>query len=82
MTNDVSAYLIGYPRVNGSEPGFDELDGSSDKRAGRLDVTELECCDTREKCPDAILKLVPDGVVAAPFTRPKFLRFCRERWKQ
>jgi hypothetical protein len=36
----------------------------------------------REKCPSATLKLVQDGVAASPFTRPKFLRFCRERWKR
>jgi hypothetical protein len=36
----------------------------------------------REKCPSATLKLMQDGVAASPFTRPKFLRFCRERWKR
>ena len=34
----------------------------------------------REKCPDATLRLVQDGVAASPFNRPKFLRFCRENW--
>jgi hypothetical protein len=34
----------------------------------------------REKCPAATLKLVQQGVGASPFTRPKFLRFCREQW--
>jgi len=34
----------------------------------------------REKCPFATLKLVQQGVAASPFTRPKFLRFCREQW--
>ena len=32
----------------------------------------------REACSKAILKLLQDGVVASPFTRPKILRFCRE----
>ena len=36
----------------------------------------------REKCPPATLKLVQDGATASPFTRPKFLRFCREHWRQ
>jgi hypothetical protein len=36
----------------------------------------------REKCPDATLRLVQDGVVASPFTRPRFLRFCREHWRR
>ncbi len=35
----------------------------------------------REKCSAATLKLVQDGVGASPFTRPKILRFCRERWR-
>jgi hypothetical protein len=34
----------------------------------------------KEKCPNATLKLVQDGIGASPFTRPKILRFCRERW--
>ena len=34
----------------------------------------------RDKCPAATLKLVQQGVAASPFTRPKFLRFCREQW--
>lgn len=34
----------------------------------------------REKCPAATLKLVQQGVGASPYTRPKFLRFCRDRW--
>ena len=34
----------------------------------------------REKCPAARLKLVQDGIKASPFTRPRFLRFCREAW--
>jgi len=34
----------------------------------------------REKCPDATLKLIRQGVTASPFTRPKLLRFCREQW--
>jgi hypothetical protein len=36
----------------------------------------------REKCPAATLKLIQDGVLASPFTRPKILRFCREHWRQ
>jgi hypothetical protein len=36
----------------------------------------------REKCSNATLRLVQDGVAASPFTRPKFLRFCREQWRQ
>ena len=34
----------------------------------------------RDKCTAATLKLVQQGVAASPFTRPKFLRFCREQW--
>lgn len=34
----------------------------------------------RDPCPAATLKLVQQGVNASPFTRPKFLRFCREQW--
>lgn len=34
----------------------------------------------RDPCPTATLELVQKGVSASPFTRPKFLRFCRERW--
>lgn len=34
----------------------------------------------REACSRAILKLVQDGLIASPFTRPKVLRFCREQW--
>ena len=34
----------------------------------------------RERCPAATLTLVQQGVTASPFTRPKFLRFCREQW--
>jgi hypothetical protein len=34
----------------------------------------------RDPCPAATLKLVQQGVSASPFTRPKFLRFCREQW--
>ncbi|HYW44834.1 MAG TPA: hypothetical protein VE959_18375 [Bryobacteraceae bacterium] len=34
----------------------------------------------REKCSKPTLKLVQDGVLASPFTRPKVLRFCREHW--
>jgi len=34
----------------------------------------------REECPAATLQLVQQGVTASPFTRPKFLRFCREQW--
>ena len=33
----------------------------------------------RDQCPAATLKLVQQGVSASPFTRPKFLRFCREQ---
>jgi len=36
----------------------------------------------REKCPGATLRLVQDGAVASPFTRPRFLRFCREQWRR
>jgi hypothetical protein len=36
----------------------------------------------REGCSKAILKLLQDGVVASPFTRPKILRFCREHWSR
>lgn len=36
----------------------------------------------RDKCPNATLKLAQDGVAASPFTRPKFLRFCREQWRR
>ncbi len=36
----------------------------------------------REKCSTATLKLVQDGVLASPFTRPKVLRFCREQWSR
>jgi hypothetical protein len=36
----------------------------------------------REKCSPTTLKLVQDGVAASPFTRPKFLRFCREHWQR
>lgn len=32
----------------------------------------------KEKCPPATLKLVQQGVLASPFTRPKFARFYRE----
>jgi hypothetical protein len=35
----------------------------------------------REQCPPATLKFVQDGVAASPFTRPKVLRFCRDRWR-
>jgi hypothetical protein len=51
-----------------------------------VDVLRLEAeiaaglAVVREKCSAATLKLVQDGVVASPFTRPKILRFCRERW--
>jgi hypothetical protein len=34
----------------------------------------------REKCPAQTLKLVQDGISASPFTRPRFLRFCRDAW--
>lgn len=34
----------------------------------------------RDRCPAETLKLVQQGVTASPFTRPKFLRFCRDRW--
>lgn len=34
----------------------------------------------RDKCSAATLKLIQQGVSASPFTRPKFLRFCREQW--
>jgi hypothetical protein len=34
----------------------------------------------RDECPATTLKLVQQGVAASPFTRPKFLRFCREQW--
>ena len=36
----------------------------------------------REKCSAATLKLVQDGVLASPFSRPKILRFCREHWRR
>lgn len=36
----------------------------------------------RERCPSTTLKLVQDGVVASPFTRPKILRFCRDHWRR
>ena len=36
----------------------------------------------RERCSNATLKLVQDGVTASPFTRPKILRFCREHWRR
>ena len=36
----------------------------------------------RETCSTQTLKLVQDGVLASPFTRPKILRFCRERWSR
>ena len=35
---------------------------------------------SREKCPPQTLKLVQDGIGASPFTRPRFLRFCRGAW--
>jgi len=34
----------------------------------------------RAPCLAATLKLIQQGVSASPFTRPKFLRFCREQW--
>jgi hypothetical protein len=36
----------------------------------------------KEKCSNATLKLVQDGVAASPFIRPKILRFCREQWRR
>jgi len=36
----------------------------------------------REKCPEQTLKLVQDGIRASPFTRPRFLRFCRDAWSR
>ena len=33
-----------------------------------------------EERPAATLKLVQQGVTASPFTRTKFLRFCRDQW--
>jgi hypothetical protein len=30
----------------------------------------------------ATLKLIQDGLVASPFTRPKILRFCRTHWRR
>ena len=36
----------------------------------------------RENCSATTLKLVQDGVLASPFARPKFLRFCREQWRR
>jgi hypothetical protein len=36
----------------------------------------------REKCPEQTLKLVQDGIGASPFTRPRFLRFCRDAWSR
>jgi hypothetical protein len=36
----------------------------------------------REKCSAATLKLIQDGVLASPFTRPKILRLCREHRRQ
>jgi hypothetical protein len=37
---------------------------------------------SRERCPHPTLKLVQDGVIASPFTRPKVVRFCRDQWSQ
>jgi hypothetical protein len=34
----------------------------------------------RDPCPTRTLKLIQDGIGASPFTRPRFLRFCREAW--
>lgn len=34
----------------------------------------------RDKCSEATLRLVQQGVSASPYTRPRFLRFCREQW--
>jgi hypothetical protein len=36
----------------------------------------------RDKCSAATLKLIQDGLVASPFTRPKILRFCRTHWRR
>lgn len=35
---------------------------------------------SREKCPPQTLKLAEDGIGVSPFTRPRFLRFCRGAW--
>ena len=34
----------------------------------------------REKCSASTLGLVQTGLLASPYTRPKLLRFCQERW--
>ena len=36
---------------------------------------------SKADCPAKTLKLIQDGIGASPFTRPRFLRFCREAWK-
>ena len=36
----------------------------------------------RESCSEQTLKLLQDGVLASPFTRPKILRFCRDQWSR
>jgi hypothetical protein len=50
--------------------------------ARRLDEIAAGLALVREKCSAATLKLVQDGVIASPFTRPKVLRFCREHWRR
>jgi hypothetical protein len=53
-----------------------------------VDVHRLEAEITaglalvRERCSPPILKLVQDGVLASPFTKPKIVRFCREQWRR
>lgn len=34
----------------------------------------------KDPCPPSTLKLVQQGVTASLFTRPKFVRFCRDQW--
>lgn len=34
----------------------------------------------KERCSPGTLRLIQDGLLASPFTRPKVLRFCRDRW--
>ena len=36
----------------------------------------------RAPCSPTTLKLVQDGVLASPFTRPKIERFCRSHWSR
>ena len=36
----------------------------------------------REKCSNATLKLIQDGVAASPVTKRKILRFCQSAWTE